>query len=183
MEDLKRILGGSSFTLWGIHLISSGDWVWDEEWHLARDSGPHTWCPPFLQTQNTTYSPGLLSGFLSPLDCNCSTATAVSFKAKHGIQVSLSCQLNASLIFFYCFQIYCVDKWAVDGIFKVCIRIWWRLKKKPQMFGYSYIAYLLSLEASGQTSKKSFIFLPTLPVRSWVKIAGGPTSILLYFQT
>ena len=51
------------------------------------------------------------------------------------------------------------------------------------MFGYSYIAYLLSLEANGKTSKKSFIFLPTLPVRSWVKIAGGPTSILRYFQT
>ena len=100
MEDLKCILGGSSFMLWGIHFINSGDWVWDEEWHLARDSGPHTWCPPFPQTQNATYSPGLLSGFLSPLACNRSTATAVLFKAKHGIQVSLSCQLNASLISF-----------------------------------------------------------------------------------
>lgn len=135
MEDLKCILGGSSFRRWGIHFISSGDWVWDEEWHLARASSPHTWCPPFSQTPNATHFPGLSSGFLSPLDCNCSTATAVLFKAKHGIQVSLSCQLNASLIFLYCFQIYCVDKWAVDGIFKVCIRIWWRLKKKPQCLG------------------------------------------------
>lgn len=50
------------------------------------------------------------------------------------------------------------------------------------MFGYSYIAYLLPLEANGKPSKKDFISLPISPALSWVKTACGPTSILTRFQ-
>lgn len=50
------------------------------------------------------------------------------------------------------------------------------------MFGYSYIAYLLPLEANGKPSKKDFISLPTFSALSWVKTACGPTSILTCFQ-
>lgn len=50
------------------------------------------------------------------------------------------------------------------------------------MFGYSYTAYLLSLEAGGKSSKKRFIPLPTFPALSWVKTARGPISVLRCFQ-
>lgn len=50
------------------------------------------------------------------------------------------------------------------------------------MFGYSYIAYLLPLEANGKPSKKDFLSLPTFPALSWVKTACGPTSILTCLQ-
>lgn len=50
------------------------------------------------------------------------------------------------------------------------------------MFGYSYIAYLLSSEATGKLSNKSCASMPTFSALSWVEMACGTTSILDVFN-
>lgn len=119
---------------------------------LFHKLGPTT----STDSKRSTFS-WLITRFPFSVECFSSTTIAMLFKAKHWIQVPLSCQLSASLIFLYCFQIYCVDKWVVDRIFSLCKN----LVKIKKMFGYSYIAYLLSLEATGKLSNKSFASMPT----------------------
>lgn len=65
----------------------------------------------------------LSSHFLS--QWNVSAAQLQSCYSKPTIEFSLHSSANSMLYWFfpYCFQIYCADKWVVDRIFKVCIRI------------------------------------------------------------
>lgn len=111
-----------------------------------------------------------------PVDYLSSTALAMLFKAKHWIQVPLSCQLNASLIIHYCSLIYCVDKWVIDKVFLSSYKDLVNIFKNTQMFEYSYISTLFG--GLWQTIKLEFCVLANI---FFSKL--GENSMWSYFST